>query len=116
MQKVNKKIKYLDFSSCCCCCFFFGPKFAFGDFGIVLLLLALPLPLLPPQPLLDAGVKGNCSSLLGVVVDEVGVGNADANVAVETWPIIGDASSIVGEFKFFNWPPEFGFDKIVPVV
>lgn len=86
--------------------------------GFIAVLLALPLPLLPPppHPLLDAGVKGNCSSLLGVVEDEVGVGNAEVNATAETCPIMGDEPSIIGEFKFFIWPPEFGFDKMEAVV
>lgn len=100
---------YLDFSSCCC--FFFDPALAFGDFGFVGMLAALALPLLPPHPLLDAEVKDNCSSLPGVVEEEVGVGNADVNVTAETWPIIGDELSITGEFRFF-WPLKFDFANI----
>lgn len=79
--------------------------------GFAEVLLELPLP---PQPLLEAGVRGNCSSLLGVVDDEVGVGKADVKVTDETCPIMGEEPSIMGEFRFFIWPPELGFVKMVP--
>lgn len=51
------------------------------------------------------GVVGICSSLFGVVVDEVGVGSADVMelTTVFTLPMIGDdESTIIGEFNFFT--------------
>lgn len=51
------------------------------------------------------GVSGCCSSLLGVVVDEVGVGRAELRLLLFTWPMMGEeaATSIsVGEC---SWRP-----------
>lgn len=65
----------------------------------------MPLTILELLLLLTAdGVVGICSSLLGVVVDEVGVGSADVIelTTVLTLPIIGDEeSTIMGELSFF---------------
>lgn len=74
-----------------------------GDLGFNIPLKSLTLPALLLLLTAD-GVVGICSSLFGVVVDEVGVGSADAIelTTVFTLPIIGDdESTIIGEFKFF---------------
>lgn len=74
-----------------------------GDLGFNIPLKSLTL--LALLLLLTAdGVVGICSSLLGVFVDEVGVGSADVIelTTVFTLPMIGDdESTIIGEFNFF---------------
>lgn len=89
-----------------------------------MLIVVEPLLPLPAPPLLDDGVRGNCSSLFGVVDDEVGVGNADVIVTVETCPIIGEDPSIMGDCKLLLAlppppvppPPVLEFDKMVAVL
>jgi len=47
------------------------------------------------------GVRGSCSSLFGVVVEDVGVGRAELRLLLFTCPMIGDEPSIiVGECSF----------------
>lgn len=74
-----------------------------GDFGLLALLFAPPPPLLQPTLVEAVGVDGICcSSLLGVFVDDVGVGKAELRetAVVFTLPIIGEQESTKGEFSF----------------
>lgn len=45
--------------------------------------------------LLVVGVSGSCSSLFGVVVEDVGVGRAELRLLLFTWPMMGDEDSII---------------------